>query len=64
VNGTVVAQGTPDDVLTAEILSEVYRSQVVDLEGRLLFDDPAHATHAPRHVHSDRAASTHPHDDV
>jgi manganese transport system ATP-binding protein len=63
VNGTVVAEGAPDEVLTAEILSEVYRSQVVDLEGRLLFDDPAHATHAARHIHSDRAASTHPHED-
>ncbi len=63
VNGTVIAEGSPDEVLTAEILSEVYRSQVVDLEGRLLFDDPAHATHAARHVHSERAASTHPHDD-
>lgn len=63
VNGTVVAEGPPDEVLTAETLSAVYRSQVVDLEGRLLFDDPAHSTHAARHVHSDRAAATHPHDD-
>lgn len=63
VNGTVVAEGSPAEVLTAAILSEVYRSQVVDLEGRLLFDDPAHATHAARHVHSDRAASTHAHED-
>ena len=63
VNGTVVAEGPPAEVLTADILSAVYRSQVVDLEGRLLFDDPAHATHAARHVHSDRAAATHPHED-
>lgn len=63
VNGTVVAEGPPAEVLTVDILSAVYRSQVVDLEGRLLFDDPAHATHAARHVHSDRAAATHPHED-
>jgi manganese transport system ATP-binding protein len=63
VNGTIIAEGSPDEVLTVEILSEVYRSQVVDMEGRLLFDDPAHATHAARHVHADRAAGTHPHDE-
>jgi manganese transport system ATP-binding protein len=63
VNGTVVAEGTPDEVLTVETLSAVYRSQVVDREGRLLFDDPAHATHAARHIHADRAAGTHPHDE-
>ena len=64
VNGTVVAQGSPDEVLTVETLSAVYRSQVVDKEGRLLFDDPAHATQDAAHVHVDRAAGTHPHDDV
>lgn len=63
VNGTVIAAGTPDEVLTVETLSAVYRSQVVDKEGRMLFDDPAHATHAAAHVHVDRAAGTHPHDD-
>ncbi|MDH3250148.1 MAG: metal ABC transporter ATP-binding protein, partial [Acidimicrobiia bacterium] len=63
VNGTVVAQGSPDEVLTVETLSAVYRSQVVDKEGRLLFDDPAHATRDARHIHADRAAGTHPHDD-
>lgn len=63
VNGTVVAQGSPDEVLTVETLSAVYRSQVVDKEGRLLFDDPAHATQDARHVHGDRAAGTHPHDE-
>ncbi len=63
VNGTVVAQGSPNEVLSVETLSAVYRSQVVDREGRLLFDDPAHATHVGTHVHVDRAAGTHPHDD-
>jgi manganese transport system ATP-binding protein len=63
VNGTVVAEGTPDEVLTVETLSAVYRSQVVDREGRLLFDDPAHATQDAAHIHIDRAAGTHPHDE-
>ncbi len=63
VGGRVVAQGSPETVLTAETLSEVYRSQVVDLDGRLLFDDPAHATHGARHVHGDRAGQTHSHED-
>lgn len=63
VGGRVVAQGPPPQVLTAEILSEVYRSQVLEVEGRLLFDDPAHASHGARHVHSERAAQTHAHTD-
>ena len=63
VNGTVVAEGSPDQVLTVETLSAVYRSRVVDKEGRLLFDDPAHTTHAGTHVHVDRAGGTHPHDE-
>ncbi len=63
VDGTVVAQGPPEEVLTVETLSAVYRSQVVDKEGRLLFDDPAHATQDAAHVHVDRAAGTHPHDE-
>jgi hypothetical protein len=36
---------------------------VVDVDGRLLFDDPAHSTHGARHVHGDRAGQTHAHDD-
>lgn len=64
VGGRVVAQGPPPQVLTAEILSEVYRSQVLEVDGRLLFDDPAHASHGARHVHSERAAQTHAHSDA
>lgn len=64
VGGRVVSQGPPAKVLTAEILSEVYRSQVLEVDGRLLFDDPAHASHGGRHVHSDRAAQTHAHTDA
>lgn len=64
VGGRVVSQGPPPEVLTAEILSEVYRSQVLEVEGRLLFDDPAHASHGARHVHSERAAQTHAHSDA
>jgi manganese transport system ATP-binding protein len=63
VNGTVVAEGSPDEVLTVETLSAVYRSQVVDKEGRLLFDDPAHMTQDSAHIHVDRAAGTHSHDE-
>ena len=32
-------------------------------EGRLLFDDPAHMTQDSAHIHIDRAAGTHPHDE-
>ena len=50
VRGRVVSEGTPAHVLTAAVLSEVYRNQVLDVDGTLLFDDPAHSTHssAPR----------------
>lgn len=61
VGGRVVSQGAPAEVLTAAVLSEVYRTQVLDVEGALLFDDPAHSTHGARHVHSERASQTHPH---
>ena len=64
VGGRVVSQGTPSEVLTVETLSEVYRSQVLEVEGRLLFDDPAHASHGARHIHSDRASQTHAHTDA
>lgn len=64
VGGRVVSQGPPAEVLTAETLSEVYRSRVLEVEGRLLFDDPAHASHGARHIHSERAAQTHVHTDA
>ena len=61
VGGRVVSQGTPGVVLTAAVLSEVYRTQVLDVDGTLLFDDPAHSPQGARHVHSERAAQTHSH---
>jgi len=58
--GRVVAEGPPDAVLRGPVLSDAYQSQIVEVDGRLVFDDPAHAG-SIRHVHVDRAAGTHPH---
>lgn len=61
LSGRVVAEGTPGEVLRADTLSEAYHTQIVEVDGRLVFDDPAHSTSA-RHTHLDRAAGTHPHE--
>lgn len=61
LSGRVVAEGPPDNVLRGSVLSEAYHSQIVEVDGRLVFDDPAHATASSRHVHIDRAGGTHPH---
>lgn len=61
LSGRVVAEGGPDVVLRGSVLSEAYHSQIIEVDGRLVFDDPAHATSGTRHVHVDRAGSTHPH---
>lgn len=60
LSSRVVAEGPPEAVLRGEVLTEAYRSQILEVDGRLVFDDPAHMT-STRHVHIDRAAGTHPH---
>lgn len=60
LSGRVVAEGPPSDVLRAEVLSEAYHTQIVELDGTLVFDDPAHSSATP-HVHLDRGTGTHPH---
>jgi iron complex transport system ATP-binding protein len=62
LSGRVVAEGPPEQVLTAEPLSEAYRAKIVEVDGRLVFDDPAHAASFVPHVHFDRASGTHQHD--
>lgn len=61
LSGRVVTQGPPASVLTAEPLSEAYRAKIVEVDGRLVFDDPAHAAAVIPHVHVDRASGTHQH---
>jgi manganese transport system ATP-binding protein len=58
----VVAEGPPGDVLRGPLLSEAYMTQIVEVDGRLLFDDPAHSVSAARHIHLDRGEGTHQHD--
>lgn len=53
----VVAEGTPEEVLTPESLSEAYRSDIGDLAGHLYLDDAAHQPANPRHTH----VEGHPH---
>lgn len=62
LSGRVVAEGGPDVVLRGSVLSEAYHSQIIEVDGRLVFDDPAHATASTRHVHVDRSGGTHPHE--
>ena len=62
LSGRVVAEGPPERVLTADPLSEAYRAKIVDVDGRLVFDDPAHAASFTPHVHLDRGSGTHLHE--
>lgn len=56
VAGRVVAQGPPEDVITAENLGRAYGSGLLHAEaGRLFVDDPAHRPVGGRHLHQDRS---------
>lgn len=59
--GRVVAEGPPERVLVASVLSDAYATKIVETDGRLVYDDPAHRPAAPPHVHVDRAGATHQH---
>jgi manganese transport system ATP-binding protein len=51
----VIAHGTPDEVLTADNLTEAYGQNIVHVEdGGLFIDDPAHVPVEGRHVHHGR----------
>lgn len=51
----VVASGTPDEVLTTELLKEAYGSAFLHVDGgRVFLDDPAHNPTDLRHTHLDR----------
>lgn len=52
--GRVVAAGPPEEVLTASHLSEAYGVRMVEIGGRLVVDDPAHAPVGERHLHRER----------
>ncbi|HSJ33697.1 MAG TPA: metal ABC transporter ATP-binding protein [Acidimicrobiia bacterium] len=58
--GRVVAEGAPEQVLTAEHLAAAYGFAAGDLEGHLHLDDAAHQPAARRHVHGKPAAPTRP----
>jgi iron complex transport system ATP-binding protein len=51
--GRVVAEGPPDQVLTAEHLAAAYGFEAGELEGHLHLDDAAHRPTARRHVHGE-----------
>ena len=59
VNGTIIAQGTPADVLTTDVLRELYGAEmvVVNRDGMILIGDAFGATVEP-HDRSDHAAGT------
>ena len=63
LSGRVVAEGPPAEVLVAPLLSEAYATKIVEMDGTLVFDDPAHIATTPRHIHVDRRTGTHAHDD-
>jgi ABC-type cobalamin/Fe3+-siderophores transport system ATPase subunit len=51
----VIASGTPEKVLTADLLKEAYGSAFLHVEGEQIFlDDPAHSPADLRHTHLDR----------
>ncbi len=53
--GRVVSEGPPEQVLTAEYLSDAYGTSVVTTpEGTVMVDDPYHRSVEGRHVHFDR----------
>lgn len=54
--GKVVAEGTPDEVITSEHLAAAYGQSLlhVETEGMVFVDDPAHTPVPGRHVHRER----------
>ncbi|MEN8239517.1 MAG: metal ABC transporter ATP-binding protein [Actinomycetota bacterium] len=57
----VVASGTPDEVLTADLLKEAYGSAFLHVDGDQVFlDDPAHNPADGRHTHLDRPSHLRP----
>lgn len=56
LSGTVVASGTPEEVLTPEHLRIAYGQALLHVEGSgFLVDDPHHLPVQGRHVHRDRS---------
>ena len=55
LSSRVVASGTPDEVLTAECLTQAYGIKLITTEdGTVVLDDPYHQAIAGRHLHFDR----------
>jgi manganese transport system ATP-binding protein len=53
----VVASGTPEEVLTADLLKTAYGAAFLHVDGDQVFlDDPAHSPADNRHTHLDRPA--------
>jgi iron complex transport system ATP-binding protein len=60
----VIASGTPEKVLTADLLKEAYGSAFLHVEGEQIFlDDPAHSPADLRHTHLDRPSHLRPSED-
>lgn len=58
MSGRVVANGTPEEVLTAPLLAEAYGQSLLHVEeGAVFLDDPAHLPVAGRHIHHERTIS-------
>ena len=59
LSGSVVASGSPEEVLTEANLARAYGGTAVHYEGEgLVVDDPAHQPAEERHVHRDRTIHT------
>jgi manganese transport system ATP-binding protein len=59
LSGTVVASGSPKEVLTPDNLAQAYGGTAVHYEGKgLVVDDPAHQPAEERHLHRDRTIHT------
>lgn len=55
LSGRVVAAGAPEEVLTADNLTEAYGQSLLHIdEGHIFVDDPAHQPVTGRHVHRER----------
>lgn len=60
ISGRVVANGKPDQVLTADNLAEAYGPSLLHVGegGQMFVDDPAHAHLPGRHAHRERSIHT------
>jgi manganese transport system ATP-binding protein len=59
LSGEVTADGTPEEVLTADHIKAAYGPSLLHVDGgRVFIDDPAHQPVPGRHVHGERTIHT------